>query len=98
MLNKDQGRSLAELLGEFAQVRAESLDAVKGLRLSETALSRTGTHPELGEVTLRQLIAAWTVHDLDHIHQITRVMAKLYAGETGPWKKFLRVTTCGEAS
>lgn len=98
MLEKDQGRTLTDLLLEFAQVRTESLCVLEGMSLGEVELARTAIHPDLGPVTLRQLIAAWTIHDLDHIHQITRVMAKLYASEAGPWKKFLRVTRCGETA
>jgi hypothetical protein len=91
MQKSDQKRSLADLLDEFARARTDSLAILVGMRIGEAELARTGVHPDLGEITLRQLLATWTVHDLDHLHQISRVMAKLYAAEVGPWKGFLRV-------
>lgn len=91
MRTTDRGRSLAELLDEFDRVRAESLGLVVGMRIGVADLARTGIHPDFGEVTLRQLLATWPVHDLDHLHQISRVLAKLYADDVGPWKGFLRV-------
>jgi hypothetical protein len=85
------GRSLPDLLDEFARLREASLRELAGLRVDETALSRPGLHPELGAVTLRQLLATWVAHDLDHVTQIARVMAKQYADEVGPWRAYLRV-------
>jgi hypothetical protein len=79
------------LLQEFHALRLKNLRFVHDLKLDESKLSLTGTHPELGTVTLQQLISTWAVHDLSHIGQIVRVMAHQYAAETGPWKKYLRI-------
>ena len=86
-----QDDSLAELLETFRELRSRNLDRIRGLELDETKLELEGTHPELGKVRLRQLLAAWVVHDLGHIRQITRVMAKQYGDAVGPWRQFLRV-------
>lgn len=86
-----QGRSLASLLDEFAVVRQTSLVDLASLRLSKTDLDRRGRHPQLGIVTLRQLLATWVAHDLDHIVQVSRVMARQYSDEVGPWRAYLRV-------
>jgi uncharacterized damage-inducible protein DinB len=86
-----EGKSLGELLGAFAALRADSIRALRGLNLTAEDLSRTGTHPELGTVTLGQLLATWVVHDLDHIAQITRTMARQYGEAVGPWEEYLSV-------
>lgn len=86
-----QEKSLKILLQEFRELRAANLIKLAALDLSETDLERTGIHPELGEVTLRQLLATWTVHDLGHITQIARVMARQYQGEVGPWTTYLGI-------
>lgn len=86
-----KGKSMAQLLDEFGSLRAQNLDRLKALRLSEKDLAREGMHPELGKVTLRQLLATWVAHDLGHIVQISRVMAKQYTAEVGPWVKYLGV-------
>lgn len=88
---ESRGRSVDELLATFAELRRENLAALAGMRLTSADLSRTGRHPELGEVTLAQLLATWVVHDLDHVGQIARVMAKAYAGEVGPWSAYLSI-------
>jgi hypothetical protein len=98
MLQADRGRSLADLLAEFSQVRASSLDVLADMRIGDVELSRTGVHPDLGQVTLRQLLATWTVHDLDHLQQIARVMARQYAEAVGPWKSYLRILKEGPQS
>ena len=85
------GRSLAELLDEFGALRAENLDALRGFHLTDADLVKRGMHPELGSVTLGALLAAWTVHDLGHLAQITRVMAKQYTDAVGPWTAYLMV-------
>jgi hypothetical protein len=86
-----KGKSMSELLDEFADRRAENLEALDALKLTEEDLDRTGRHPEFGEVTLRQLLATWVVHDLGHIAQVSRAMSKQYKDEVGPWSAYLRV-------
>jgi hypothetical protein len=90
-VRKSQGKQLAQLLDEFAQLRAENLDILRGWKLSDRELALEGEHPELGTVTLRQLLAAWVVHDLGHVAQTTRVMAKQYRDAVGPWRVYLPV-------
>lgn len=90
-LRDSKGRPLADLLDEFAILRRKSLDELAALKLGEKELDRRGRHPELGSVTLRELLATWVAHDLDHLQQIARVMAKRYAKECGPWAAYLRV-------
>jgi hypothetical protein len=85
------GRSLPDLLDEFARLREANLRELAGLKIDQTALGRPGLHPSLGAVTLRQLLATWVAHDLDHVTQIARVMARQYADEVGPWRAYLRV-------
>ena len=87
----NKGKSLKMLLQEFTQLRQENLRILTNALLDESALGKKGTHPELGTVTLKELLATWTAHDLGHIVQITRVMAKHYKREVGPWKKYLKV-------
>ena len=86
-----EGRTLASLLDEFAALRRESLRALAALRLTEADLDRRGRHPELGVVTLRQLLATWVAHDLDHVAQIARVLARQYSDAVGPWRAYLRI-------
>ena len=86
-----QGRTLESLLDEFASLREGNVSALRALRLTEVDLDRRGRHPELGEVTLRQLLATWVVHDLDHLMQVSRVLARQYADEVGPWRAYLRI-------
>ena len=89
-----RGRTLDELLDEFAQARAESLQELSALNLLPTDMEKRGRHPALGEVTLSQLLATWAAHDLTHLHQISRVMAFQYRDAVGPWSKFLGVMSC----
>jgi hypothetical protein len=91
MFEASRGKSLAELLERFAALRQETLLALDGLHLGEDQLDLQGLHPELGVVTLRQLLSTWVAHDLDHVVQIARVMARRYAGAVGPWTAYLRV-------
>lgn len=84
-------RSLEDLLDLFATLRAGSLRALDELRLGEKELAMTAMHPGLGRVTLRQLLASWVVHDLGHIVQISRVMAKQYTAAVGPWTEYMSV-------
>lgn len=88
---ESEGKSLGELLATFAELRRENLAALGGMKLTETDLGRRGLHPALGEVTLGQLLATWVVHDLDHLGQIARTMAKAYAGAVGPWSAYLSI-------
>ena len=90
---RNAGRGLDSLLDEFALLRAANLSQLKTWRLTEAELDLPGEHPALGRVTLRQLLAAWVAHDLGHVAQISRVMAKQYAAEVGPWLPFLPVLT-----
>jgi len=83
--------SMETLLARFAELRAENLATIRSLDLHSEQLELHGTHPQLGTVTLRELLATWTVHDLGHIRQIVRVMAKQYRDDVGPWKAYLRV-------
>jgi DinB superfamily len=84
-------RTLARLLEEFRTLRRENLRELAALRLTEADLDRHGRHPELGIVTLRQLLATWVAHDLDHVMQISRVLARQYSDEVGPWRAYLRI-------
>jgi hypothetical protein len=86
-----KGKSPAELLDEFEQFRAESLAELRSWNLTDDRLSLTGTHPELGEVTLEQLLATWVVHDLTHIRQIATSIARRYEQTVGPWKEYLSI-------
>lgn len=90
MLNAET-KNLTDLLEEFQTLRKKNLEILSSKNLSEKDLHRKGIHPEFGEVTLRQMLATWVAHDLGHIAQISRVMAKQYKNETGPWVKYLRV-------
>jgi len=91
MFTASQGRSLSELLDEFAQLRADSLQRLAALHLTPADLSRPGRHPKFGVVTLGQLLSTWVAHDLGHLTQISRVMAKQYTDAVGPWREFLSV-------
>jgi hypothetical protein len=86
-----KGRTVASLLDEFARLRQENLHELAALKLTEQDLDGRGTHPELGVVTLRQLLATWVAHDLDHVVQISRVLARQYSDEVGPWRAYLRI-------
>ena len=86
-----QGKPLNVLLDEFTALREENVERLKALQLTPEQLELPGTHPSLGPVKLRQLLATWTAHDLAHLLQISRVMAKRYRGEVGPWAQFLSV-------
>ena len=90
---RNANRTLASLLEEFARLREENLAELAGWELTPAQLELTGTHPTFGSVTLRELLAAWVVHDLGHVAQIARVMAKQYREEVGPWTPFMPVLT-----
>ncbi len=84
-------QTMKELLAIFADWRARNLATLKGWKLSEAQLDLTGTHPDLGQVTLRQLLATWVVHDLNHVGQIVAAMSKSYTEAVGPWRQFLGI-------
>lgn len=90
---RNRGRTLASLLDEFERLRAANLSELASWKLGAAELELPGQHPSLGRVTLRQLLAAWVVHDLGHVAQIARVMAKQYREEVGPWVPYLPVLT-----
>jgi hypothetical protein len=90
---RNKGRSLTSLLDEFRDLRKANLALLRSWRLTDAQLDLPGLHPSLGKVTLSQLLAAWVVHDLGHIAQISRVMAKQYRAEVGPWVPLLPVLT-----
>jgi hypothetical protein len=91
MLRESAGKSLRQLLLEFADLRSENLEALDAFQLTDRELELQGRHPELGCVTLRQLLSSWVVHDLGHIAQIVRVMAKQYKQAIGPWRAYLTI-------
>lgn len=88
---ESEGKSLAQLLHEFETLRAANLATLRAWNLSARDLALEAEHPELGPVTLRQLLSAWAVHDLGHLAQTARVMAKRYRGDVGPWRQYLPV-------
>ncbi len=91
---ESRGKSLPQLLDEFARVRAENLNKLRALNLQPEDLERRGSHPALGTVTLSQLLSTWAAHDLTHLHQISRIMAHQYREAVGPWTRFLGVLKC----
>ncbi len=88
---ESEGKSLTDLLDDLTHLRAENLATLAGWRLTDAQLSLKGEHPEFGPVTLGQLLATWVAHDLGHVAQTARVMAKQYETEIGPWKKYFSV-------
>ena len=91
---ESQDKSLDQLLDEFARLRRQSVVDLQALNLQHEDLSRRGRHPALGVVTLSQLLATWAVHDLTHVHQLSRVMAHQYRDAVGPWTAYLGVLRC----
>jgi hypothetical protein len=91
MFEKSKGKSLPELLDTFSNLRRSNILELEQMNLTPGMLEKRGTHPELGPVTLAQLLAAWVVHDLGHISQIVRVMARQYRDEVGPWSAYLSI-------
>jgi hypothetical protein len=89
-----QGKSLAQLLDEFARLRSQNLTELREMNLKPQDLARRGLHPALGAVTLSQLVATWAAHDLTHLHQLSRVMAHQYREAVGPWSVYLGVLQC----
>lgn len=97
-VRESAGKSLAQLLDEFAALRAQNLETLRGWRITEAQLGLQGEHPALGTVTLRQLLATWVAHDLGHVAQTSRVMAKRYREAVGPWRAYLPVLDRGPQS
>lgn len=88
---QSKGKSIRQLLDEFKALRMDNIEQLRKKGLSQDDLKRTGIHPAFGSVTLIQLLASWVVHDLNHVSQISRVMAKQYETEVGPWKAYLGI-------
>jgi hypothetical protein len=93
-VEESQGKSLEQLLDDFTRMRRENMAALQALNLQREDLARRGRHPALGVVTLSELLATWAVHDLSHVHQLTRVMAHRYGDAVGPWRAYLGVLQC----
>jgi DinB family protein len=91
---ESQGKTLGQLLDEFAHLRSKNLETLRALNLQPDDLERRGRHPVFGTVTLGQLLATWTAHDMTHLHQISRVMAHQYREAVGPWSVYLGVLQC----
>jgi hypothetical protein len=90
-----KGKKIEQLLDEFKEIRDANITRLRNLNITEQDFEKTGVHPTFGEVTLSQLLSTWVVHDLDHISQISRVMAKQYKDEVGPWIAFLKILKQG---
>ena len=91
---ESHGKSLAQLLDEFADLRSANLAALRALNLQPHDLARCGLHPSLGPVTMSQLLATWAAHDMTHLHQLSRIMAHQYRETVGPWSQYLGVLQC----
>jgi DinB family protein len=91
---ESRGKTLGQLLDEFARLRSENLGELGALNLRQDDLDRRGRHPSLGVATLSQLVATWAAHDLTHLHQISRIMAHQYREAVGPWSAYLGVLQC----
>jgi hypothetical protein len=91
MFEESKGKTLNDLIHEFKDIRKKNIEFIRNLNPDENMLDKKGIHPKFGEVTLRQLLSTWTAHDLGHIGQIVRVMAKQYKDEAGPWVEYLRI-------
>lgn len=88
---ESQGKALEQLLDEFAALRAHNVRTLRDWNLGDSELQLTGVHPEFGDVSLRQLLACWVAHDLGHLVQVSRVMARQYRDAIGPWRAYLSV-------
>jgi hypothetical protein len=93
-IRESQGKPLPKLLDEFAALRAENLVELRAMNLRPEDLSRRGRHPALGAISLSELLAAWAAHDLNHIHQVSRVMARQYREAVGPFQQYMGVMQC----
>jgi hypothetical protein len=94
LVREIQGKSMGQLLDEFARLRVDNLGELRALNLRQEDLARRGRHPALGVVTLSELLATWAAHDLTHLHQISRVMAHQLRESVGPWSRYLGVLQC----
>lgn len=88
---ESKGKTLGELLDEFAALRERNLGALREMKIGAGDFEKTGKHPALGRVTLKELLATWVTHDLDHVAQVARTMAKQYASEVGPWQAYISI-------
>ena len=86
-----KGKSVDELLSTFATLRRQKLAELAAMKLTSRDMDRKGQHPDIGEVTLGQLLSTWLVHDMDHVSQIARTIAKVYTGAVGPWTAYLSI-------
>lgn len=93
-VRESQGKTLGQLLDEFARLRSENLDKLRALNLQSADLERRGHHPSLGVVRLSELLATWAAHDMTHLHQISRILAHQYREAVGPWSRYLGVMQC----
>src|SRR5580698_5355849 len=93
-IRESQGKSLSQVLDEFARLRSANLDELRALNLRQENLELRGRHPAFGVVTLSELLATWAAHDLTHLHQISRIMAHQYQETVGPWSQYLGVLQC----
>lgn len=91
---ESHGKSLPQLLDQFSALRSQNLNELRAMNLQPQDLSKKGKHPALGPGTMSQLLATWAVHDLTHVHQISRIMAHQYRQAVGPWSEFLGVLKC----
>ena len=90
-LEESKGKTLEDLLDEFAALRERNLATLREMKIGAGDFEKTGQHPALGKVTLKELLATWVTHDLDHIAQIARTMAKQYTTEVGPWQAYISI-------
>jgi hypothetical protein len=95
---ESKGRTLGELLDQFADLRSRNLATLRGLEIREDQWDLVGTHPSLGPVTLRNVVATWAVHDLNHVGQIAEALARQYDSAVGPWKQYLPILDRGSAA
>jgi uncharacterized damage-inducible protein DinB len=89
--HNSKGKSVHDLLGEFEELRKSNLSRLENIEMMDADLDREAIHPELGTVTLRQLLSTWVVHDQSHLGQIARVLAKQWKHEVGPWKEYIPI-------
>ena len=94
-VRESQGKSLSQVLDEFARVREGCLVDLRALNLTSEQMTKRGRHPALGPVTLSELLATWAAHDMTHLHQISRILAHQYREAVGPFASYLGVLQCG---